>query len=238
MPTSFDTYYDKVWEKKLSLPKYSTLDKRWRTRWTFAVDQIAAESTVLDAACGDGVLGKFLIEQKNCKVYGIDVADYAMSIAQDRGVITCKCDISTDTFPFDDETFDAVVMSCCIEHIMDPIHAIKEAKRVLKPQGLIIVTLPNVTYLPNRLWFLIGKVSPELLHTNPGEGMHLQFYNYSNEFEDRVLSKLKGLKIKKKKGDLKNPKKYSSFTRFFLHILIRILPNTFAQYTHWAIQKV
>ena len=60
-------YYDRVWTEKLSLPQYQTLDKRWRSRWDYAVERIPERSRVLDVACGDGVLGEMLIRTKSCE---------------------------------------------------------------------------------------------------------------------------------------------------------------------------
>lgn len=237
MSGNIKSYYEEVWKKKLSLDQYSTLDKRWRSRWDFARDNINKNSKVIDVGCGDGVLGKFLIEQKDCEVFGIDISNYALSIAESRGIKVQSCDVSTDTFPFPMDFFDFAVLSCSLEHIMAPIHALSETHRVLKPNGYAIITLPNVGYFINRLAFLFGRTSEDFLHINPGEGMHLQFYNYKDDFEKRVLSKVPKFTICKKVGDIKNPKKYSPIIRNSIKLLIKIFPNAFAQYTHWVIKK-
>lgn len=75
MSGNIKSYYEEVWKKKLSLDQYSTLDKRWRSRWDFARDNINKNSKVIDVGCGDGVLGKFLIEQKDCEVFGVDISN-------------------------------------------------------------------------------------------------------------------------------------------------------------------
>ncbi|HKP54420.1 MAG TPA: class I SAM-dependent methyltransferase [Chloroflexia bacterium] len=237
MPGSFRDYYDKEWRIKLERKEYKTLERRWRSRWDFARKHITDNSMVLDAACGDGVLGMFLTQKQQCKVHGLDVSPYAIEIARERGVDAQLCDISGDSFPYSDEHFDAVTMLCCLEHVLDPVHAMREARRVTKVGGIIIVTLPNAVYFWNRLWFLLGKTSPDLLHINPGEGMHIQFFNYTNDFENRVLSQVEGLTTHMKRADLKNPKKYSRLTRGALYLLMKISPNLFAQYTHWILAK-
>lgn len=235
--SDFSRYYEQEWKIKLSRPEYATLDARWRSRWDFARLHISPGSKVLDAACGDGVLGKFLIEEQQCEVHGLDVSDYALDISRQRGLTAKFCNISSDRYPYEDGIFDFVTMLCCLEHILDPAHALTEAKRVLKPGGTIIVTLPNAAYFWYRLSFLFGKMSVDLLHINPGEGMHIQFFNYSDEFENRVLSKIDGLRVVLKRPDLKNPKKYSAFTRQLFYLLMKVSPNMFAQYTHWLIRK-
>jgi len=234
---SFKTYYESEWKKKLERPEYRTTETRWRSRWEFAIKHIKPSSTVLDVACGDGILGELLIMNKSCQVYGIDLCDYALEISRNRGIITSYCDMSEDKFPFEDNSFDYTTMLCSIEHIINPLHAIKEAKRVLKPKGKMIITLPNAVNFKNRFLFLFGKVPLDLLHIKPGEGMHIQFYNYKNEFETRVLNYVDGIKIVYKVGDLKNPKAHSAFSRYLFNMLIWLFPNLFSEYVHWIIEK-
>jgi SAM-dependent methyltransferase len=52
--------------------------------------------------------------------------------------------IETDTFPYGDESFDVVVFSELIEHLgVNPVRALAEIHRVLRPGGIVIVTTPN-----------------------------------------------------------------------------------------------
>lgn len=61
-----------------------------------------------------------------------------------------KCDIEEESFPFDDKTFDIVLLMQVIEHLgRNPVHALMEIKRVLKPGGTLIVTTPNFFALNN-----------------------------------------------------------------------------------------
>ncbi len=58
--------------------------------------------------------------------------------------------IENDTFPFPDEHFDYVLFCEVIEHLIkDPIHALKDVHRVLKPNGTLILTTPNVARYSN-----------------------------------------------------------------------------------------
>ena len=235
---SFKTYYESEWKIKLDREEYKTLDRRWRSRWEFAKQHITPESSVLDVACGDGVMGELLIKEKQCDVYGIDLCDYAIDLAKKRGVHAVYCDMSDDIYPFEDGTFDYATLLCSLEHIIDPVHAIKETLRVLKPHGKMIITLPNAVNYKNRIEFMLGRVPIDLLHIKPGEGMHIQFFNYTNEFEQRVLSEVDGLKVTYKVGDLKNPKSHSSIGRRVYGVLIKLFPNIFSEYVHWIIEKV
>lgn len=234
---SFKTYYENEWKIKLDREEYKTIDRRWRSRWEFAKEHIKNGSTVLDVACGDGVMGQLLIADKQCCVYGIDLCDYATVLAKERGVNATYCDISNDVFPYEDNSFDYATLLCSLEHIIDPVHAIKETRRILKPHGKMIITLPNAVNIKNRFYFLFGRVPVDLLHIKPGEGMHIQFFNYKDEFENRILSKVDGIKVLYKIGDLKNPKGHGRFSRQVYKMLIKISPNLFSEYVHWIIEK-
>lgn len=237
---SFSEYYEKEWMLKDAGIKDGSYDRSWRSRWEFAKNNISIGSSVLDVACGDSVLGEHLVREKNCDVSGIDLCEYAIRLSAEKGIIAKQCDISSDTFPYDNESFDYITMLCCLEHVIDPAHAIMEALRVLKRNGKLIITLPNAVNIGNRICFLFGSVPINLLHIKPGEGMHIQFFNYKNEFEDRILGCLpnKSFKIVKKIGDVKNPQKYNKVILAIYRILIKICPNMFSQYTHWIIEKL
>lgn len=230
-------YYDRVWRKKLSLPQYGTLNARWRSRWDFAVARIADGSRVLDIACGDGVLGEMLIREKRCSVVGLDVSPYARERAEARGVVTHACDIALDRFPVAEGAFDAATMLCCLEHVFDPGHTLREASRAIKADGRLFVTLPNAVSLRFRLDFLRGRLSKDFLHTNDGEGLHIRFFNYARDFEEFVAAEAPGLRLVEKIPALKNPKKPGPLKRRFLQAGLKLWPNLLAEYTHYVLAK-
>lgn len=229
-------YYDRVWAKKLSLPHYQTVEARWRSRWDFAVQRIAPGSKVLDIACGDCVLGELLVRDKGCEVLGLDLSDYARDMAAKRGVPTLACNISQDPFPVGDGEFDYATALCCLEHIFDPGHALREAARVLKPGGRLFVTLPNAVSLRFRLAMVGGKLSKDLLHQNDGEGLHIRFFGYANDFESLVAQEAPSLRLVEKVPALKNPRKHGHLARRVLEGAVRAWPNLFAEYTHYTLE--
>jgi len=63
-----------------------------------------------------------------------------------------------DRFPYDDDSFDVVLFCEIVEHLLvDPLHAIREIRRVLRPGGLLVVTTPNVARLGNVLALVAGE---------------------------------------------------------------------------------
>jgi len=231
-------YYDRVWARKLSLAKYATLQARWRSRWDFALNHITEHNRVLDAGCGDGVFGEMLIQRKQCAVVGLDVSGYARTRAQERGLEVLACNISEEPFPVAAASFDAVTLLCCLEHIFDPAHALREAARAVKPGGKVLATLPNAVQLRFRLDFLRGRLSQDFLHTNDGEGLHIRFFNYSEDFDRFVQEEVPQLKLVEKIPTLKNPQAYSTLRRALFEWGLRLWPNLFAEYSNYVLIKL
>lgn len=63
--------------------------------------------------------------------------------------------LEESVFPYEDATFDVVLFCEIIEHLlMNPVHTLREIRRVLKPGGLLVATTPNVA----RLWNVLSMV--------------------------------------------------------------------------------
>jgi glycosyltransferase involved in cell wall biosynthesis/SAM-dependent methyltransferase len=66
--------------------------------------------------------------------------------------------VERDAFPYPDNQFDVVLFCEIIEHLtFDPVHALLEIRRVLKPGGTLIVTTPNVARLENVRKMIAGE---------------------------------------------------------------------------------
>jgi glycosyltransferase involved in cell wall biosynthesis/SAM-dependent methyltransferase len=66
--------------------------------------------------------------------------------------------VEEDPFPYADNTFDVVLFCEILEHLLaDPVHALDEIRRVLKPGGTLIVTTPNVVRLENVRKMIAGE---------------------------------------------------------------------------------
>lgn len=95
---------------------------------------------VLDIGCGAGKAMQLI---KGASVIGIDIARFAVNIASQFGASLVA---SAAALPFKDDTFEGVLMVDIVEHLLDQelLRALKEAHRVLKKGGRIVVhTQPN-----------------------------------------------------------------------------------------------
>ncbi|MDP8212063.1 MAG: class I SAM-dependent methyltransferase [Candidatus Zapsychrus exili] len=97
---------------------------------------------ILDIGCGEGSFLKILKDRKN-KVFGVDLSGTGLNACKEKGIECALIDISTEDLPYDDNTFDIVFLLATIEHLENPCHALFEIKRVLKENGLFIVSIPN-----------------------------------------------------------------------------------------------
>ena len=92
-------------------------------------------SMYLDVGCGDGSLTIYVAKRLGAqRVYCIDIDDNALSIAKNRGIATLKLDVSSEHFPFADNTFDVITALDVIEHVLNPDNMLKEIFRILKKE--------------------------------------------------------------------------------------------------------
>ncbi|TXN73289.1 class I SAM-dependent methyltransferase, partial [Methylobacterium sp. WL8] len=119
-----------------------TAYEHWQ-RYAFA-RQFVKEKSVLDVACGEGYGAAFLAESA-IDVHAVDVSfeaiEWASKSYSRSNLRFCVSDISN--LPFKDEKFDVVTCFETIEHILDHESAFSEIKRVLKKNGLLLISTPD-----------------------------------------------------------------------------------------------
>lgn len=108
-------------------------------------------NNILDVGCGCAPITSMAASHN--KVIGVDLSESALHEAS-RNNIDCVAGNIEEQFPFADKTFDYVVLTEVIEHIFDPVFLLKEIHRVLKDKGIIICSVPNTSFILNRLFFL------------------------------------------------------------------------------------
>lgn len=108
---------------------------------------------VLDVGCGDGALAGVLVTRLGCRLSGVDnnalAVDYAVKEFAKRGFAGDFQIVDGYQYAFEDGTFDAIVCSEVIEHVGEPETMLREIRRLLKPDGILILTTPiRFTELP------------------------------------------------------------------------------------------
>ena len=112
-------------------------------RYAICQDQVKGKR-VLDIACGTGY-GSAILASTAAEVTGVDISAEAVGIAQSRFSLPNLTYQIANCFalPFPDGAFDIVVANEMIEHVADHDALIREAKRVLAPDGALLVSTPN-----------------------------------------------------------------------------------------------
>jgi 2-polyprenyl-3-methyl-5-hydroxy-6-metoxy-1,4-benzoquinol methylase len=117
-----------------------------------------AGQRVLDVGCGYGALGEELKRRGNY-VVGLDIEQRAVNRAKQRLDEAYVCDVTASVnLPIENgEPFDLIVFADILEHLYDPLAALRRFRPYLAPNGHIIVSLPNVASWPVRLGLLFGR---------------------------------------------------------------------------------
>ena len=102
-------------------------------------DQIETGSKVLEIAPGPGYLAIELVKRRNCNVVALEISKTFVSIAQanarDAGVDIDFRQGNASAMPFDDNEFDFVICTSSFKNFSEPLKALNEMCRVLKPGG-------------------------------------------------------------------------------------------------------
>lgn len=159
------------------------------------------DGSILDVGAGNGYMAHRVGERLKLKGKDPKGHLHACDMFPEKfqySDITCdKFEFET-SYPYDDNTFDLVYSIEVIEHLYHPYHFLQETFRVLKPNGYLIYTTPNVLNLNSRLTYLFKGFytlfDPLLLdkqfaggtsgHVMPLSYYYMQYYLKKIGFED------------------------------------------------------
>lgn len=118
----------------------------------------AKPTSMLDVGCGDGFFLKHAeqILGKECDLHGVDYSQYQLSKARELPFAFKQANIETEGLPYDSQTFDLVYAAELIEHLVNPDHFLEECWRILKPDGYLLISTPNLLAWYNRFLFVLG----------------------------------------------------------------------------------
>jgi 2-polyprenyl-3-methyl-5-hydroxy-6-metoxy-1,4-benzoquinol methylase len=137
---------------------------------------------VLDVGCWTGDLGRVLVS-RGCEVSGLEVDEDAAEKAREvlEAVVVADLDVNPLGEQFPEGSFDVVIFADVLEHLRDPVDALKEAARLLAPEGRVVISVPNVTHGSVRLALLQGRWS----YTETGllDATHIRFFNRAGLLE-------------------------------------------------------
>ncbi|MET3120198.1 glycosyltransferase involved in cell wall biosynthesis/2-polyprenyl-3-methyl-5-hydroxy-6-metoxy-1,4-benzoquinol methylase [Undibacterium sp. GrIS 1.8] len=144
------------------------------------VEKISTNSVVLDVGCSSGMLGRYLVMQKECVVDGVDLDGDAINICHPvyRKVAIKNLENDDLLNSFAAESYDYIVVADVIEHLNQPAKLLRQLRILIKPHGTILFSVPNITHIAASLELLAGKFS----YAQNGllDNTHLRFYSYKS----------------------------------------------------------
>lgn len=133
---------------------------------------------LLDVGCGSGertirIANNFNIDMHN--TYGVD--------CNNQHVIACRkifnakvIDLESDNLAYQDNNFDLVICNQVLEHLKNYKKVIDDMIRVTKKGGYILIGIPNLAHLINRIYLLFG-IQPMCIPLN---GFHVMGFTHKS----------------------------------------------------------
>lgn len=113
------------------------------------IENYIDKGKILDIGCAGGFFLDYAKSQ-GWDTYGIEISSWAFDIAKNKlGLNIYNRTLREIAFP--DNHFDVITMYDILEHTNDPMSELQEVYRVLKPQGLLVINLPNIDSLLARI---------------------------------------------------------------------------------------
>ena len=118
---------------------------------------IENNTRVLDVGCGDGILMKYLKDNKNIDTRGLEISKNNVQICIGKGLAVIEGNAEKDLQQFPNSSFDYVILSQTLQAFYKPEKVINDLLRVANKA---IVTIPNFGYWKVRSHLLFKGTMP------------------------------------------------------------------------------
>lgn len=150
---------EEILQNKDALKEYYMKSVSWAVKSEYLQkmirDEFPKDAAVLDIGCGGGHFLKFLKDGGYGHIYGFDINNYVVFDDIKDRVITG--DLNFNKIAFEDKKFDLVTAFQVMEHLENPFHFERECTRLLKPGGMLIMSIPGGKSLWSRLGYLMSN---------------------------------------------------------------------------------
>jgi methionine biosynthesis protein MetW len=177
-------YYDNYQGSKsrgiLSL-MYNTTKRFEKNRFRSIRELLPTYSEILlDYGCKEG---KILAQCKDKykKGVGVDISKKMLEKAKENNksnnVKFIQGNAEEKKLPIEDRSIDTIICTDVIEHVFDPEKLLREFSRILKEKGTLIITTPNIAWLPHRITLLFGR-RPRTSWAKGWDGGHISYFTF------------------------------------------------------------
>lgn len=126
------------WDKRLE----ETWHRRtWPTKNAIIAQRTRQDAEILDIACGNGSILRDLRSRGYTNLYGLEISNYAIKRLREEGFSMFHGELPR--LPNPDSSFDAVIASQVLEHVIRRDLFAAEIVRILKPEGQAFIFVPN-----------------------------------------------------------------------------------------------
>ena len=204
--------------------KVGTTNESTRVKWIEeTLKKIPDGLTILDAGAGESQFKKFC---GHLKYIAQDFGQY-----QGTGEIglqtgewdNTKLDIVSDimSIPLPDHSIDAIMCTEVLEHIPDPVGAIKEFARLVKPKGYLLLTAPFASLTHFAPYHFASGLSRFFYEKHlPENDFEISDLQFNGNFFEYVAQENRRIKLIAKKYA---GKKLNIFQRIIIHLNLRLL---------------
>lgn len=137
-----------------------------------------ASARILDVGCGGGSFGRLLMEGGEREIWGVEPDRRGAEIAA-RHLHKVVHGLFAPGMDLPAAYFDAVVFNDVLEHMLDPVAALKFARSLLVPGGVVVCSIPNVGNFPI-VWRLVMHGEWEYTERGVLDRTHLRFFTRSS----------------------------------------------------------
>lgn len=126
----------------------------------YIYNEVPAGSECLDVGCWTGNVGKSLIGQKDCIVDGLDCKAEVLEVAIKNGYReTFLVNLNNESFDLNviNKMYQVILFADVLEHLINPVEVLSAFMDHVAANGRVIISLPNVAFILNRMRLLFGQ---------------------------------------------------------------------------------